>query len=82
MSELFSCQIGNEPPKRSGPALVAAPDAIRDLFPLFGAAVQVRGTDIEGTLWGITPRGAIVDRTPKPLLTVDIASVILVEDGD
>lgn len=64
------------------PKLPAAPPEMRDWFPLFGARVRVAGTDIEGVIWGISPRGIIIDRQPKPLLTVEFPGCELVEEGD
>jgi len=66
-----------EPPK-----LPAGPPEMRDWFPLFGARVRVVGTDVEGVIWGISPRGLIVDRPPRPLLTVPLADCELVEVED
>ena len=69
-----------EQPER--PKLPAAPPEMRDWFPLFGARVRVRGTDIEGVIWGISPRGLLIDQSPKPLLAIGIQHCELVEDGD
>lgn len=66
-----------EPPK-----LPAGPPEMRDWFPLFGARVRVAGTDIEGVIWGISPRGLIIDRPPRPLLTVELKGCELVEVED
>ncbi len=77
----MSLDLGPKNALREAFPLAAAADEMRDWFPLFGARVQVRRTDIKGTIWGISPRGVMLFRPGFAILTVALEDCTL-EDGD